>query len=300
MKFIIISCLILFGASFGFAGDGQSVPIPSQEVRFFKDATGYHIATSDGLLEMTIYEYFRPAKYIKINLKQIENTCNPHQDLSTCEFNVGIAPFHYLMIWTKHVDPNKIGTLVEDGKLSQNFFYYNTLEVPALKELFTPDHLACNSYAWMAGMKKNSMGSFVVDSWSSELMFQNLESGVNENQTFSNGFEVLLKPLQRDFEVESVRSDYSPLGALIPPYLSSQVSNINFLNNNNEACQVSFESSVSNDRSASDGSYFTEIDMKNIRPTTELFPALYQDLKGKIRSSIQNLKNTLSVQGGSK
>lgn len=298
MKWLIATIIALMSSA-AVAGDAQKVETPAPPVRFYKDTSGYHIATRDGR-EVTIFEYIRSPKEISIHLKQIENTCIPDQELADCTFHLDFAPVHYLFIWTKHNDPAKVGSLVspELGKLSSPLGSYETRAVQDLKTLYKPDRLTCSNYAWTNGMQKTKTGAFIADSWSGELMLPNDETGINENQTFSNGFEIELQPASHnELEVVNVKSDYhSSVFLAYAPYLSNQVSNLIFKSTKSEICQVSFESSLGNANAVLGSPYFAEIDFKNIKPTMIIIPALYMQLKSRIESHLLELSNNGGMQ----
>ncbi|MGZ3774553.1 MAG: hypothetical protein ACXVCY_12275 [Pseudobdellovibrionaceae bacterium] len=282
--------LISSGAS---AADTQRIDVPVPPARFYKDAHGYHVAANDGR-EMTIYEYIREPKQIQIKLRQIENTCIPDQELADCIFNLDLAPFHYFFVWTKHTDPSKVGTFVnfETAKVSSILSYYEIFKNEDFNSMFKPDRLSCSNYNWTEGLPKTKTNSIIIDSWSNEAMFPNAETKVNENQTQNAAFDIELQPNKdNQFEVVNVKAEYQPNPfVFFAPYLSTQVSNLNFKSTSGQTCQVSFESSLGESARSTIGSpYFSEIDLKNSHPVTNILAPLYMQLRPLIQAQLANL-----------
>lgn len=287
---VLISTIIFFISWTVSANDSQQITVPAPAVRFYQDSSGYHIATNDGR-EITAYEYVKTPKEVRVDLTQIENTCEPYQEPVKCQLIMDMAPVHYLLVWNKHIDPAKVGTVVDQDKLTEGW-YSDRLNTQR-EVRFRNDRLSCTDYAWTSEMRRSDNGSFIADAWASELMSNNKETDVTENFTDSSAFEVLLRLRANELEIESVKSDYSSRSATFAPYLSAQVSNLSFLSVKNRTCQISFQSNITEALAVVRSSYFTDIDMKKIVPVKSINHFRYRTLRDLFRNKVNSLKSEL-------
>jgi hypothetical protein len=210
---------------------------------------------------------------VPIHLRQIENTCDPGQVLARCDLNLDFAMQHQYLRWTTHPDAAKIGKVVQakykgDSNLItledefQSYFWFNTLTNPQWAGRFQPDMLSCDNYLWTAQMPKSGE-NLLIQSWTSEIMLPNPETGVNENQTFSGSFNVELAVTPAGLRIAKLGPSHQVEGS--PPYVSAQVSNLTFEGPAHQQCQISFEADIQDLRKI-----FLDPTVRVADPTTEV------------------------------
>lgn len=286
MKNIILSLLLSIISNYSYAGDSQTVPVPGNPYRFYKDAGGYHLDFNNGRA-VTLYQYSRNPLELTLGLKQTENTCDLNQMMAQCKLKLDFAPIHYMLVWTSHPDKSKIGTLA-DRKISSQTSYYSTRLEPIYKNLFRADRLNCTNYDWTQELNKNADGSFIVDSWSSESMTANEETKINENQSTSTGFDILLKQIENnELQVAGIKADSANPLFGFAPYISAQTTALHFKSTKSQQiCQITFESNLGNAASVIASPYFTEVNLQEITPVMELTGSMYLQTKFLIQNFI--------------
>lgn len=216
----------------------------------------------------------------RMEMKQIENTCQEKAIMASCRLTLNISPLEYSIRWSKHPDRTKIGQIVvvkrfygdqpeasETQVLSSDefLFWYNSQLLRNTPIIFPNDRIVCSSLDWTSDMRTEN-GLKIVDSWAGEIMQENRETGVNENRTANAMFGAKFKVLNKN-TIILVGFDSSTERASIPPYISLQVMNFSYINTEGKTCQAAF---------AIDGSELIKVigaeDFKKTDVTTRRIP----------------------------
>lgn len=265
----------MFWSSWTWAADGGQLTIKRTPLspKLSKVGNEYVVDFQDGR-EARMYQQIGKVARTHLPLRQTENTCDYNQVLSSCRFEFDIASVELSLRWTKHPNAAKIGEIVvlkngqgEDLSISDEFnfyFWYHTQTFGEYKSLFKPDRIVCDQTNWAQSIPvKNA--HLTIDSWASESMAVTNETNVNENQTLSVVFDVVLKKIDNQtFEFESFGQAKQSLGNL-PPHFSFQVATLHIMDKNKQPCMVSFESSI-----AEVQRLIGDAEFKKTDPTTRL------------------------------
>jgi hypothetical protein len=281
MKNLLV-ILMMLGAVQGFAADGGSMPVESQpkpRPKLVKVGDDYFLDMQDGRVA-GFFQMIGKVVHTSIGLRQIENTCDFGQELSECGLEIDVALRGFSLRWVKHADATKLNSVVilhtvDNDNMpvatpleeTQNAIYwYSTLKDKTYASAFTKaDRLVCNNFAWAKNIPVTN-ARLKIETWSAEFMFPSSETGVNENQTTSTAFDVVLKTIDtKTLEFESFGHDKSFVAGT-PPYFSSQVANLTFADKNKQICQVSFESSQEDSGKLQNDPDFLKLDPKTMRP----------------------------------
>ena len=256
----ILCAFILMWSVVGFAADGGSLPVQQkpqepEKPSLVKNGGDYFIDFKDGRVAGFFQQIGKPSRtYLK--LRQIENTCDFGQVLAQCRFHMDITSRDLALRWVKHPEAAKIGEVVialtdfSDGPKEEPieqkadlFTWYTSRRENIYQTRMRRDRIVCDRLDWAKDLKQVD-GKYIVHSWSSEAMTETTETGISENQTNSTVFDVRLNKLdETSFEVTGFGREGSAFSTGTP-FLSNQVSTLNFLDKNNNSCMVSFESSV--------------------------------------------------------
>jgi hypothetical protein len=250
---------MMLGAVQGFAADGGSMPVnppPKPKPQLVKVGDDYFLDTKDGrvaALTQTIGKVVRTY----VGLRQIENTCDYEQILANCRLQVDLATRTLKMEWAQHPDASKIGSLVttfykntdgtrigENKLIDENGFvtWYETLGDTTYSNKFKPDQLICDNFDWAKDIPVLN-ARMKIDAWATEAMFETNETKMNENQSVSVAYDVLLKKTDATtFDFEKIGP--SKMFGNLPPYFATQVATLTFVDKNKKQCQVSFEASI--------------------------------------------------------
>lgn len=258
MKNLIV-LLMMLGAVQGFAADGGSVPIAPAEKpkpQLVKVGDNYFLDIKDGRVAAITQTIGKTVRTF-VGLRQIENTCDYDQILSNCRLQVDLATRTFKVEWVKHPDagkigqvvttyyPNSDGTRVGESKLideSGFVTWYETLTDTTYSGKFKPDQLICDNFAWAKDIPVLN-ARMKIDAWATEAMFETNETRMNENQSVSAAYDVILKKTNATtFDFEKVGPSLG-FGNL-PPYFATQVASLTFSDKNKKQCQVSFEASI--------------------------------------------------------
>ncbi|MNK98791.1 hypothetical protein D3C87_1191640 [compost metagenome] len=252
---------MMLGAVQGFAADGGSMPVnpPAKPTPLLvKVGDDYFIDFKDGRVA-AITQTIGKAVRTFVGLRQIENTCDYNQVLSNCRLQVDLATRTLKVEWAKHPDPSKIGQVVtnyyqnSDGTrvgetklIDENGFvtWYETLTDKTYAGKFQPDQLICDNFAWAKDIPVLN-ARMKIDAWATEAMFETNETKMNENQSVSAAYDVILK------KTNATTFDFEKIGpsqgfGTLPPYFATQVASLTFIDKNKKQCQVSFEASIEN------------------------------------------------------
>ena len=197
-------------------------------------------------------------KKIRSNLgmKQIENTCQPDQQMAVCQIRLDIANYGQYGRWSKNPDPAKIGQVVEYVFNSQGqeipaqkfqnegslYFWFMTLTNTEFAGQFQADEIVCDNLQWL-DIIPHQNDVYHVASWTGEQMGFTPEVQATENQTSSGAFKVELQKVD-DKTVRFLRTGlYRSAG--LPPYLSTQTLSL-MVPKAGGLCQLTFEIDLQN------------------------------------------------------
>ncbi len=256
---IILSLIILTWSWAGWAADGGSMPVnqqtPKKAPQIISKPEGYFLDFGDGRVAGMFQEIGKVERTF-IGLRQIENTCDYEQVLTTCKYELDIAVQDLSVRWVYHPDQNKIGSIVttsqnignspKDTPIEQKrgiLTWYDAKRENFYSNRLKKDRLVCAKMDWAKNLTLIN-GHYIINSWANESMLGNSITGMNENQSVGVVFDVQLKKVnEKTFEVAAVGRE----GGVFDtpnPFLASQVATLNFLDKDNRSCMVSFEASV--------------------------------------------------------
>lgn len=203
--------------------------------------------------EASLFQEIGVIKRVKLGMRQIENTCDHDQALSNCYLEADLGSKKISLQWTKNPDSQKLGKSVvlkssyssmpnEVLEEERNIFWYDQFSDPSYRSLLKPDRFVCDNMEWAKNIAEND-SRIRIESWGGEFMLQTPETKVNENQTISGVFNVVLKKIgQNALEFEKFGAAKGGIG--LPPYISTQVANLTFKDKSGQQCQVAFEASI--------------------------------------------------------
>lgn len=255
-KFSLILLLCFFGISVQAAdGNGLSVAPQKKPAQLVKVGADTFVDFQDGRVAGFFQAIGKPTR-TSVGLNQTENTCDYQQIMSTCRMEIDFAALQTSVRWVKHPNPEKIGQIVNWLNRSQNneakkepisqefsfYFWYNTALDSTYQSKFAADRLICDNLDWARDISMTN-ARIKIESWSTEAMRSTAETKVNENQSISNVYNVVLNKLDANtLQFESFGPAKSQ--GIIPPHIAEQVTSIAFRKQNGESCQVSFTSSL--------------------------------------------------------
>ncbi|MFN8790076.1 MAG: hypothetical protein ACK5Y2_01320 [Bdellovibrionales bacterium] len=227
---------------------GSQPPKPFSEL-VMRDGRA-HFVLQDGR-EAALFVNFGQKERFSVGLTQIENTCRPEHKLTKCQFEMDLLPHELSIRWTKNADPTRIGQPVtirfqgndEQMPLIDSQALLTRYSSPSkLKSQFQPDRIKCGDMTWLRDAQEIRPSVYRVNSWGGELMFENDETGVNENQTWSSliNLELEQKDAQSAVIINYGRTVPEVLNSFIP-FLTQGVSSLSYLSKSGQVCQVAFQ-----------------------------------------------------------
>lgn len=218
---------------------------------------GYTVLFTDANNTALLYESNTDAYDFKLKVDLTENLCQSEYIKPKCNYYTELANDFLVFRWVKHTDSAKIGQTVKmkfpnDGDTEfsdkKTAVYYSFIDRFAGRKQdlrFKPDRLVCDHYAWLDSETVTSQKA-LLQSWSSENMEINPETGINENTTASvyEGVEWKLQSkalvLQNVSRIQS-RSAFGKPMLLMP---EGQASTVQYQNARGEVCQFGFAHSI--------------------------------------------------------
>lgn len=256
---ILFLFLLVFGASLSAFAEDQA-PQPAKALATWVKRGEQMILVFEDGREATLTQTTRKPTRLSISLRQIENTCAPAAPLTQCQMKFDVSPLFVEVLWSKHPDQQKIGQVVQfkftnpgmgdelqrlEEKDFNLLFWTDTKKFPQYQNLFTTkDEVVCDSFDWLKLAQKRG-NNYLISSWAAEQMLMNDEIKIDENMSSSAHYDVeLALANEKSAIIENAGIIYNPQTDAVPGYISSQVVNLTFMNQKNEFCQVSFESTL--------------------------------------------------------
>lgn len=195
-------------------------------------------------------------EFVPLKMAITENTCYPASAPARCSLILPFRVYVPSFIWTRHPDPARIGQVVHrkqnpdspeqplSNGLGTYFLSVEDRQRTGEEVITRPMEFVCDDYAWLTGSADGSIPRwFTINTWGSEINTINFESGINENQTFSGGFNIQLTAVfGRKYIVSSGLFFASiPLPALV----STGPATLVYRRSDHELCQSSFSMDAS-------------------------------------------------------
>jgi hypothetical protein len=309
--FVLVTAL-LFSIP-ALAADGGAVAVPPSPMpgaakkpvpKVFQQDSQIFVDFQDGRIAR-FQQAIGHVKRAGVGMIQTENTCDQNQVLASCNLNLDIASMGIYLRWVKNPDASKLGKTVvvkkgnnkEDKPLSnedRTLFWFDTWTMTEWKSFFKPDQIVCDNLKWIKDMPATN-DSVTVQSWIGEFMFQNLETGMNENQGISNAFNVVLKKVN-DKTLEIAQTGPYQRLSVFPPYLALQTATLVFEDKFQKQCQLSFQVDIQKIGGDFQTPEFKKIDLTTERPLTTPSPLDGSELKSDLINVIQNIRNGSNVE----
>lgn len=190
---LVISMILPFPVGAQVGGSGPEVVGAPKVVK----ETGQQIKWiyPDGRVAGVFVNRF-PSTSLSVSVGVGESTCDIPQTKFACEMKTPYRAIGYSLRWLEHSSPEKIGKTVSLKSANQTFPIEGTVNL-TLHEYHharsnmtgaEPAKLACNDFTWLAGTKAAPERA-ALDSWSTEAMFRNPDTGGMENRTHLSIFE---------------------------------------------------------------------------------------------------------------
>jgi hypothetical protein len=269
------------------AVDGGAVPVPQvpganqpaakPKPKLMQKDSQYFVDFQDGRIAR-FTQAIGHVQGVDLGMNQIENTCDTAQILSSCTLKMDMAAMALYLMWVKHPNPAKIGqilkikpngateprVLADEGRI---MMWFDTISKKGWASFFKPDQIVCDNLNWIQSIPQQN-DSLKIQSWSGEIMNGNIETGVDENQAFSNAFDVVLKKVNdKTLQFVSV-GPTKAIPGFGAPYISSQVSALTFLDKDQKQCQLAFQFNIQKFLKAFGDAEFKKIDPATERPLT--------------------------------
>lgn len=140
---------------------------------------------------------------VQSKFEVFENTCDATFG-QKCTFNFQILNAWTFMSWSEHPDPSKLGSIVVqafNNGLNLTPMESDVVILSDSRNLFPiagsklqASFISCKDYSWIPQATKSAPPKdLIVPHWSTEVMTENPETGVNENRIFSSAVNVKLE-----------------------------------------------------------------------------------------------------------
>ena len=196
--------------------------------------------------------------------------------------------------WIKHPQPECMDQVV--SLLGQNgtckmlavlsIPVFRAAGDPQLLQDLDPELLECDHWDWLTGAQHQG-DDYLIQSWTSESMNKNQESGINENMTTKGMFNaVLTRNADSNFFLKDYGIWTSPGG--IAPFISQSVTQVAYLNDQGSVCQIGFNMNVASAAQVLRQEEFNRVapkTRKQIRGATakDYFEQINRDINSLIR-----------------
>lgn len=129
-------------------------------------------------------------KQLGISFQVFDNDCTSAKGMK-CVYKTSFRTFWAQMVWTKHSDPTKIGSIVQRKSTNGPEPLEETVTtlglesnyLPELSQGLPPTQIECADFSWLPTETKNAPAKIEIDRWEGEAMFPNPETGNTENRT---------------------------------------------------------------------------------------------------------------------
>lgn len=172
--------------------------------------TPFQVRWLDGRVATLMISHGRPPEF-RLPFEVTENTCNGRERI-VCNYLPSFEIVRYQLKWTIHPDPEKVGadvSFVFSGPDGNKFKYpVSDLKILSISsKSFTPilasrlgeDLFVCSDYSWLPGGSGSVPPSSVaLNRWETESMFENPETGLQENRSNGGAIGVELEAVEGD------------------------------------------------------------------------------------------------------
>ena len=140
--------------------------------------------------EATLHFQRLPSTSFVVPFEFVDTSCSREVPRAPrCDLHMPFEATRFAVKWTKHPIAEKVGQMLQYGsQMLQTELgvtnYYQKIE-PAEFATLPPLKISCDDYSWMGG-GATAPERLNLSAWAAELMFQNPETGVNENTTIGS------------------------------------------------------------------------------------------------------------------
>lgn len=253
-RFLIYTFFVT--SAVGLEAFGQPTKPTQKPVKMEKTEQNYVMKFTDGR-EAQVFYQLGSQVVGSIDMRQIENTCEPQRQLVRCQMDFDLRPYKISLLWTKHPDATKLNKVViASTKIGESFidqpvegsvntlswFFMHTSKAQNHLNLRN-DRIRCDNFNWLM-QTESAPETVFIQSWGAEAMIVNEETKISENLTFLGAKGLTLRKTNDNlYYVENFRLFYpGDVPTNFPTYISAQVVNLTFRSpHHGRTCQVSFE-----------------------------------------------------------
>ena len=140
--------------------------------------------------EATLHFQRLPATSFQVPFEFVDTSCPREVPRAPrCNLYLPFEVTRFAVKWTKNSNAEKVGQSLQYGsQMLQTEFsatnYYTKIE-PADFSTLAPLKISCDDYSWMGG-GTDAPERLNLSAWAAEIMFENPETGVNENTTIGS------------------------------------------------------------------------------------------------------------------
>jgi hypothetical protein len=233
----IVSLLILFYAALGFSQgvDSTQTNLDKKLVKAIVNEKGEVVFVFHDGREAQVFYGLSGSLNGQIQLQQLENSCEYDLKPANCVVDGFFQNYKIQLQWTKHSNPKKVGQVVEilsgnnsasePERVEQNVLmtdltFHKTFQDKPKN--FPPYKISCDQTQWME-KAQISEKNVLFSSISSEFMFGNRETDVDENQTLSEIYNAQFDLISTNTYELKKHQYSSALISQVDPFIGNQV-----------------------------------------------------------------------------